>query len=314
MLNPEDLSLKDLKYLLTVAEEQGFVKAADTLNVSQPALSKQIKRLEKALDLKIFERSKRQFFVTESGQEILNQAQRVLDEADQLIKLSKAYQAPFTGKFSLGIIASACAYLLPYFVAPLKQAYPQLKLSIQEGLTDQLVEELKQGKLDAIIAATTFEDTLLNHIALYFEPFVFAYKPDEQLKYPELIDAKAIDKSTLLLLDDGHCLKDQTLGICSLVDTQTDRTFRATSLETLIQMIASGVGTAILPLMSVISDSRFKTELGFSKLKNKSDGRTMALYFRKTAHAQRNMMLLSNHIQSSVDKLQLLSASTKSKY
>ena len=299
----DDLSLKDLTYLLAVAQHRGFARAAETMNVSQPALSKQIKRLESALGIQVFERSNRQFLITPIGQQILTQAQHILDEANHLIAMAQKHQTPLSGEFSLGIIASACAYLLPYFVKPLQKAYPELELFIQEGLTEQLIAELKIGKLDAMIAATTFDDPQLTLIPLYFEPFVYAYKPQQGKTYTPTVTASAINTNSLLLLEDGHCLKDQTLGVCSLLESDMDQSFRATSLETLVQMVNANIGTAVLPLLAVISDPRFKKELGFSRFKHAADGRTMALYFRKATHTHQNMTLLANHIQSSIDWL-----------
>ncbi len=302
MLQAEDISLKDLKYLLAVAEHRSFVKAAESLSVSQPALSQQIKRLENHIGVQVFERSKRQFFITDIGQQILDQAQIILDESASLLAMSQANKTPLSGPLSVGIIASACAYLLPYFMVSLSKAYPNLKLSIHEGLTDQLLDELKSGQLDAMIAATTFDEPQLSSIDLYFEPFVIAYNPAFGDKLNNTVDASHIDHDRLLLLADGHCLKDQTLGICSIAESNVKNTYRATSIETLIQMVSVGVGTAILPLLTVESDLRFKKKLKFSKFKNKKDGRTMALFFRNTTHLKKEYQLLANEIKGSLEK------------
>lgn len=299
-MNHFDLTLKDIDYVLAVAEHLSFSKAAAMCAVSQPALSKQIKSIENTLGMVLFERSKRHVLVTPDGERFIGQARTVLDEAKKLVQLANPHHQPLSGLFRLGVIASSCPYLLPQFVGGLKTAYPDLKLVVKEGLTDNLVQELKQGHLDAVIAATTFEEETLNALPLFFEPFVLAYTPQPGHRYASRIDVRDIPLNELLLLEDGHCLKDQTVEICALSDDSPLTGFKATSLETLLQMTAGGLGVSIIPALAIPKSSKLSQDLVFSEFKNKRNGRTMALYSRKSYPYPGNIQHLARFIQANL--------------
>lgn len=305
-MNGSDLSLKDLEYVLAIARHGSFSAAAIDCAVSQPALSKQVKNLEEALNLRLFERNKRQVHLTEAGKRFVAQASTVLDEAQKLILLATTEQTPLSGPFRLGAIASACPYLLPLFVGALKTAFPQLQLMVKEGYTDDLVKQLKQGKLDAVIAATTFDDDAIENIPLFFEPFLLASRKEQPPVKTGKIDIQDIDTSKLLLLEDGHCLKDQTLALCALRDQGDAMNFKATSLETLIQMSAAGLGVAVIPTLAKPVSSRLNDDLIFSAFRNPASGRHMALFFRKTYPRIDNIRTLAafiiQHLPATVRK------------
>jgi len=295
-----DLTLKDLTYIAAVAEHLSFSRAAEACSVSQPALSKQIKSVEKTLGTPLFERSKRHVLLTEAGNKLIPQIRKILSEAEILSQLTLTDQKPLSGLFRLGAIASSCPYLLPYFVGALSESYPDLKLIIKEGLTDPLIEDLKQGNLDAVIAATTFEADGLHAIPLFFEPFVLAFNP-HHARYSAKVSVSNIDTTQLLLLEDGHCLKDQTLDICAIQESNSLMSFKATSLETLLQMTAGGLGISVIPKLAVPHSGLSET-LTFSEFKNKKNGRTMALFYRQGYPLFKNMVLLAQFIQSSLSK------------
>ncbi len=304
-MNVSDLSLKDLSYVLAIARHQSFSLAALDCAVSQPALSKQIKHLELQLQVKLFERTKRHVALTAAGIRFVEQASTVLDEAEKLLAFSAHHEHPLSGPFRLGAIASVCPYLLPYFVGGLKTAFPDLQLMVIEGFTEDLVSALRQGKLDAVIAAPTFDQNALAEIPLFFEPFLLANrKPDPltPVSAPALesaepmIDVTDIDTTRLLLLADGHCLKDQTLALCALPHQETNLNVKATSLETLLQMSAGGLGMAIIPELAKPVGSRLNETLQFFRFRNPTHGRTVALYYRQTYPQRQSIQELAQYI------------------
>lgn len=297
-MNVSDLSLKDLQYVLAVAEYKSFIQAAEACAVSQPALSKQIKVIEATLGLVLFERNKRHVFLTATGSAFVQQAQIVLDEAQKLVYLANEGHSPLSGVFRLGVIASACPYLLPYFVSPLGEAYPKLQLLIKEGLTDGLIKALKQGHLDAVIAATTFEDAMLTCIPLFEEPFYLAANRHAGYARKKRITVLDVDTQQLLLLEDGHCLKDQTLALCAVKERNLLSGFKATSVETLLQMTAGGLGMSVIPALAIPHNSPLASTLTFSAFKETNSGRTMALYTRTSYPHPQNVRQLATLIQA----------------
>ncbi len=295
-MNVSDLSLKDLEYVLAIARHESFSVAAQECAVSQPALSKQLKNLEAQLRVRLFERNKRQVSLTEAGKQFVEQANIVLDQAKMLLLLSTAHQELLSGPFRLGAIASVCPYLLPLFVGALKSQFPHLQLMVKEGLTDDLVRDLKQGKLDAVIAATTFEEESISAIPLFFEPFLLASRKEDAPGMGRAIDIQEIDTTKLLLLEDGHCLKDQTVALCALKEQATAMNFKATSLETLLQMSAGGLGVAVIPALARPTGSRLNDSLVFSSFRKPDNGRSMALFYRKTYPLPENMRALAQFI------------------
>ncbi|MBY0404587.1 MAG: LysR family transcriptional regulator [Cyanobacteria bacterium] len=296
-----DLTLRDLEYLVALAHSKSFVKAAEKCHVSQPALSKQLKHIESTLNVILFERSKRHVQLTEMGEILVPQAQKILDEAHLFQQLAAGSQAPLSGPFRLGAIASSCAYLLPYFIHPLKSQYPNLKLMIEEGLTHSLIEQLKQGQLDAVIAANTVIDETLSSAPLFFEPFWLATQSSSPPPMKSPVPVSQINPDALLLLADGHCLKDQTLGICALNESDTSLNVRATSLETLLQMTSVGLGISIIPSLAIPHHTQLAKTLSFHPLatakKKQENGRQMLLFYRKSYPLPQNITSLTRCIQ-----------------
>lgn len=308
-----DLTLKDLQYVLAIGRYSSFSQAAEAWSVSQPALSKQLKAIETILGVRLFERTKRQVLPTEAGKRFIEQAYRVIGEAEKLLDIAQQSQGVLSGPLNLGVIASSCPYLLPYFIGPLSQAYPQLKLIVKEGLTEHLVQELKQGQLDAIIAATTFEDDLLNHIPLFYEPFLLAVNKQYPIKASKnKVAISDIDTQKILLLEDGHCLKDQTVDICAIRDNKQSIGVKATSIETLLHMTAGGLGISVIPALAAPQNNRLSSELKIyefqehaikgKKDKTQQNGRVMALYYRNSYPSKANMAALAKIIQQELPK------------
>lgn len=296
-MKPEDLNLRDLEYVLAVAQTRSFSQAAERCVVSQPALSKQIKNLEKTLGVQLFERNQRGVAITPAGKRFVEAATVVLDRAQNLIDTTLAHPEPLVGPLRLGVIASACGYLIPLCIGPLAQQYPQLQLWLKEGLTHQLITLLKQGELDAVIAANTVFDETLRQTPLFFEPFLLA--SPKQFKYKKWISPPDINTGQFLLLEDGHCLKDQTVSFCGLKEREPIQ-FQATSLETVLQMVALGLGVTVVPQLAVPTQSPLAKHLTFSQFKDKTIGREMILYTRKTANNQHHIAALATLIQSQI--------------
>jgi len=278
-----DLALRDLEYVLAVAEHLSFSRAAEACAVSQPALSRQIQQLERGFGVALFERSKRHVALTRAGSAFCEEAARLLDQAGTLIERTVATQQPLTGAFRLGAIASSGPYLLPHCLKPLQTAYPDLALFIREGLTDPLMDELRAGRLDAVIAATTVDDPMLRVTPLFFEPFVVASaREDAEARLPATLTMGMLNLDHMLLLEDGHCLKDQTLSFCTRGDTARAFRFQASSLETLLHMTASGLGFAVIPELAIPKNPDLADLIRISRFQEAGVGRTMALYARKT--------------------------------
>ncbi len=246
-MNVSGLSLRDLEYVLAVEEERHFGRAAARCNVSQPALSAQVRKLEEALGLSLFERTSRRVLPTAGGEAVARQARRVLDEAHKLLEIARIGQGGrFSGRLALAAIQTLGPYLFPLVLRPLRDAFPDLSLHLSEGRTAELVESLREGRLDAALLSPPFESGGLATAPLFVEPFLLACPADHALARTARIDAAALAGPDLLLLDEGHCLRDQALAACGAVSAGR----HATSLETLRSMVAAGAGYTLLPRLA----------------------------------------------------------------
>jgi LysR family hydrogen peroxide-inducible transcriptional activator len=248
------MTLRELRYLVALADQGHFGRAAEACHVSQPTLSTQLKKLEAYLGATLFERTNKTLRVTPIGEKIVAKARRVLVEADSIVELARVKAAPLTGPLNLGVIPTLSPYLLPWLLPALKDGYPDLRLIIHEDLTDHLLERLRTHKIDAAMLALPIEEDELETLALFDEPFFFACPPGHPLAGAETVRDTDLRAVHLLLLTDGHCLRDQALAVCGFdeappEDEGTD--FRATSLETIRQMVAAGMGCTLLPAMAL---------------------------------------------------------------
>jgi LysR family hydrogen peroxide-inducible transcriptional activator len=250
-MNGNWITLRDLEYLLAVARYEHFGKAAQACHVSQPALSTQVKKFEDRLGVQIFERNNRSISVTEKGREVLSQVLRVAEDIEKLVEISQSSHEPLSTEFRLGAIATIGPYLLPRILLPLRKAYPQCKLFLEEGLTGDLLTKLEVGELDAIIAADTFPGERFLKSPLYFEPFLVAVPKGHPFDEKKTLGVREIDGREMVLLEDGHCLSDQVLELCPKGKGIRRETFQTTSLETLRYLVASGVGYTLIPRLAV---------------------------------------------------------------
>lgn len=301
-MNISALTLRDLEYLVAVAEYEHFGRAADSCHVSQPALSAQVKKAEDFLDVKVFERSNRRVVITPLGRDIVAQARIVLEEAAKIAVLAQANTAPLSGALKLGAIASVGPYLMPHILGALRKRYPKLQLFLKEGLTEQLIRELREGTLDAVIASPTFETSGLIEKRMFLEPFVVALPKGHLLSKKKKINPTDLNAAEMVLLADGHCLKDQTLNVCPTNKRGTINEFQATSLETLRHLVASGLGYTLLPYLAVNEGDRLKGLLEYRPFEGRTVGRVVALYSRARYARDRDLDLLATLIRESIPR------------
>lgn len=251
------MTLTELKYIVAVARERHFGRAAEACFVSQPTLSVAIKKLEDELNVQIFERGTSEVSVTPIGEQIVTQAQRVLEQTLAIKEIAKQGKDPLVGPLRLGVIYTIGPYLLPTLVKQMIRRVPQMPLMLQENFTLKLIELLKQGEIDVAIMALPFPETGLMLRPLYDEPFVVALPSGHAWETRAKIDPGDLKQETMLLLGSGHCFRDHVLGVCpelmrfSQNADGIQKTFEGSSLETIRHMVASGVGITVLPRMSV---------------------------------------------------------------
>lgn len=251
------MTLTELKYIVAVARERHFGRAAEACFVSQPTLSVAIKKLEDELNVQIFERGASEVSVTPIGVQIVAQAQRVLEQTLSIKEIAKQGKDPLQGPLRVGVIYTVGPYLLPALVKKMIDTVPQMPLMLQENYTLKLIELLKQGEIDVAIMAMPFPESGLMVRPLYDEPFVVAVPRGHPWEGAGAIDAEMLKRETMLLLGNGHCFRDHVLGVCpelmrfSQNADGIQKTFEGSSLETIRHMVASGVGVTVLPRTSV---------------------------------------------------------------
>ena len=242
-----DLKLKDLRYLVALADTRHFGRAAERSFVSQPTLSAQLKKLEDYLGVQLIERVPKRVSLTAAGEEIVARARRILEASDEIVELAKGHRDPLAGRLKIALLPTIGPYLLPNVAARLRKQLPRLELMLYEYQTDPMLEKLHSGEIDVGILALPVPLDGLESFELYREPFTVALPAGHRLASRQAIKVDDLSQETLLLLEDGHCLRDQALDICSSTGVNEKQDFRATSLETLRQMVAAGVGITLLP-------------------------------------------------------------------
>ncbi len=251
------MTLTELKYIVAVAREKHFGKAAEACHVSQPTLSVAIKKLEEELELKLFERNASEIAVTPLGEQIVRQAQTVLEQAAAIKEIAKRGKDPLSGPLKLGVIYTIGPYLLPNLVRQVIERSPQMPLMLQENFTARLLEQLRLGEIDCAILAEPFPDTNLAIAPLYDEPFVAAVPASHPLAKRPTITTDEIKNETMLLLGTGHCFRDHVLEVCpefARFSSGTEgirKSFEGSSLETIKHMVAAGMGVTLVPRLSV---------------------------------------------------------------
>jgi len=273
------MNLRDLKYIVVVAETKSFVHAAELCFVSQPTLSMQIKKLEKSLNVKIFERNNKRVLVTEIGNQIVETARHILQDAEHIKALAKNEQDPFAGNFTLGAFPTLAPYILPKLIPLIKEKLPRLRLILVEEKTMVLVQQLKEGLIDAALLAGPINDDTLLTEKLFDDEFKLAVAKNHPLAKQTVIKLDELIGQPLLLLDEGHCLRDQALQFCQLNGVDEEQNVRATSLETLRQMVIAGTGITFIPNIAIQNNN---DNIRYIPFENPQPKRTIYLVSRKT--------------------------------
>ncbi len=270
------MTLTELKYIVALAREKHFGRAAEACFISQPTLSVSIKKLEEDLECKLFERSANEVTVTPLGEEIVRQAQSVLEQAAQIREIAKRGKDPLAGPLRLGVIYTIGPYLLPDLVRQVIHRTPQMPLMLLENFTVRLLEMLRTGEIDCAILAEPFPDTGLAMAPLYDEPFMVAVPSNHELATRDAISAEELKEQTMLLLGTGHCFRDHVLEVCpeyarfSSHAEGIRKSFEGSSLETIKHMVAAGMGVTVVPRLSVPSEALASMKPAQSAMKKRA--------------------------------------------
>ena len=278
------MNLRDLKYIVEVAREKNFARASEKVFVSQPALSMQIKKLEETLGVEIFERDKQNFLITPVGVEIVKKAEIILQESEEIKKIAKNSKDPHKGEIRIGAFPTVASYFLPNFVKNIHKKFPHLKIFLIEAKSQELINKLKSGEIDCCLLAMPIKDENIIGEKIFSEKFLLATPKGHPFSKKSKIQIKELKKQELMLLEDGHCLRDQALEICSMVKAFENQDFKATSLETLRQMVANGNGITLIPEIAVRSDDK----ISYVKIFN-APFRTIGIHYRKSS-VQKNLI------------------------
>ena len=278
------MNLRDLQYLVALAEHRHFGRAAEACFVSQPTLSTQIKKLEEELGVPLVERTPRKVLLTEVGRDIAIRARDVLNGVEQIRSVARRTLDPESGTVRLGIFPTLGPYLLPHALPLVRQAFPKLELLLVEEKTEAVLRLLREGKLDAGILALPLHEDSLHSEFLFEEPFLLAVSEAHPLAHKQgQLKLADLSNQNLLLLEDGHCLRDQALEVCHLAGAVERSGFRATSLETLRQMVAANVGITLLPVTAVKPPVAPLDNLHLIEFKGQPPSRRVAMVWRKSS-------------------------------
>ncbi|MCG6857873.1 MAG: hydrogen peroxide-inducible genes activator [Salaquimonas sp.] len=288
-------SLKQLRYFDAVARHGHFGRAAEHCAVSQPALSMQIRDLEQELGLKLFERLARGIRLTPEGREVEKRVARILSDIRDLDDYAKQRGAPLSGPLNLGVIPSLAPYVLPPLLPLLQRRFGELDLSIRETQTQHLVDELIEGRLDLLLLALPVEHAEIETLALFEDCFLLAYPPDRKIDKDVLATPELLKSDRLLLLEEGHCLRDQALALCELRQTDHINTFGASSLSTIVQMVANGMGMTLLPEIAVDLETRHQ-RVGLKRFAEPQPFRSIGLAWRRRSPRKPDFMALGSLI------------------
>lgn len=277
------MNLRDLRYFVALAEQRHFGRAAEACHVSQPTLSTQVKKLEDELGVALVERAPRQVMLTPAGHDIAARARRVLAEVEQMRETARRTSDPEAGSIRLGLFPTLGPYLLPHVVPRIRARFPRLELLLVEEKTEVVLHMLRDGKLDAAVLALPLHEDWLETEFLFEEPFLLAVPEGHPLAEQRELRLAELDHERLLLLEEGHCLRDQALEVCTLAGAGEKEGFRATSLETLRQMVAAGVGVTLLPMLAVKPPVSPSENIRLLSFRDPPPTRRLALVWRKSS-------------------------------
>ena len=300
--NLSGLSLRDLEYVVAVAELRHFGRAAERCAVSQPSLSAQIRKLEEALGLTLFERTSRKVLLTPRGEAIIAQARVVLEEARRLLALADGSDGGLTGRLRLAAIHTLGPYLFPHILPALRNNWPDLTLILSEGRTETLLEELRDGRLDAVLLALPVESDGLTAEPLFFEPFLLAHPAGHRLCAAPNLSLSDLDPAELLLLEEGHCFRNQALSFCNIQSALPRELMDGSSLSTLVQMVGAGIGVTLIPEMAVAVETR-SALVSTVRFQSPQPSRTIGMIWRKTSPLAKQLLQISEVVREAADAM-----------
>ena len=297
------ITLRQLRYLSALAKHGHFGRAAEACAVTQPALSMQIRDLERTLGVAVVERRPGDVMLTDVGREIARRGEDVLTASRDLVDFARHRSGLLTGRLTLGVIPSLAPYLLPRILPTLQSRFPELRLELRETQTRQLVEDIKSGALDAAMLALPPGEPDIDSIVLFEDLFLLAVPADDPRPETTRVAAGDIDQSRLILLEDGHCLRDQALAFCAAARGRTSgvagTAFGASSLTTVMQMVAGGYGVTLIPQIAADVEQRDE-RVKFLRLQNPQPGRSIGLVFRRTSPRKADFAALGEVVKESM--------------
>jgi len=273
------MNLKDLNYIVEVNKHRSFIKAAQTCFVSQPTLSTQIKKLEDHLGIQVFERSNKKVLITPIGEQIIAHAQTILDQVDKMQLLAKNHQDPLAGQLRIGAFPSLASHLFPSVVTAIKTALPKIQLILVEEKTDILINQLEKGDIDAAFLSLPIKSPSLISESLFDDEFELAVSNEHPLANKTTISPHQLIDQQLLLLDEGHCMRDQALQFCQWSGAKEQLGVRAASLETLRQMVIAGTGVTLMPAIAI---DKTNPNINYIPFQQPAPKRTIGLVWRKS--------------------------------
>jgi len=292
------VNLRDLRYLVALAEHRHFGRAAEACFVSQPTLSTQIRKLEEELGVTLVERAPRKVMLTPAGRDIAERARRIVADVEQMKEAARRSQDPEAGTVRLGIFPTLGPYLLPHVVPGIRARFPRLELLLVEEKSPEILARLRSGRLDAGLLALPVHDDQLHAEFLFEEPFLLAVPKGHALAGRGSLRLRDLKDERLLLLEDGHCLRDQALDVCRLSGAHEKSGFRATSLETLRQMVAAGVGITLLPALAVREPIVQPAGIVLVPFQGTPPSRRIALVWRKSSALEGFLASLADAISA----------------
>lgn len=292
-----NLSLKQLRYISAVADHKHFSKAAEACHVTQSTLSAAIQELESQLGVVIFERNKKNVLITPLGERLVQQARVVLGGVEDFVSLAKFHDEALSGEIRLGVIPTIGPFLLPHLLADLRAQYPKLKLYLKEELSAQLFQQLQQGQLDLIILAFPYPLPEMETVKLFSDDFLLCLPPGHKMEKLSHVRQQQLRGEKLLLLEEGHCLRDHALEACKLESADTNLVYQGTSLHTLVQMVANGLGVTLLPDIAVKADIVGDTRLQLKEFSSENVSREIGMAWRKSDPRREDYLLLGEFIK-----------------
>ena len=295
-----DPTFRQLRYFEAVARHGHFGRAADACAISQPALSMQIKELEELLGTELIERGARQVRLTHFGEELALRVRAIMRSVDELGDLARASRERLVGRLRIGVIPTIAPYLLPTLIGDLTRLHDGLDIHVRETLTSKLLQELADGHLDAAIVALPVSEASLTEVALFAEPFLLV-RPAEDDGKP-VPDQDRLCEMRLLLLEEGHCFRDQALAFCKMQALPSQQSLDASSLSTLVQLVGAGIGVTLIPEMALAVEAR-SASVSVARFKDPQPSRTVGMIWRKTSPLAAKLLQIAEVVRQSADAL-----------